>query len=56
MPRRKLERIYTSALTLAAPELLSQMGMGMGMGMGEENATADAPEAVAGVDLETVAV
>lgn len=54
MPRRKLERIYTSALTLAAPELLSQMGMGMGMG--EENATADAPEAVAGVDLETVAV
>ena len=53
MPRRKLERIYTSALTLAAPELLSQMGMGMGMG--EENATADAPEAVAGVDLETVA-
>ena len=54
MLRRKLERIYTSALTLAAPELLSQMGMGMGMG--EENATADAPEAVAGVDLETVAV
>jgi len=54
VPRRKLERIYTSALTLAAPELLSQMGMGMGMG--EENATADAPEAVAGVDLETVAV
>ena len=54
MPRRKLERIYTSALTLAAPELLSKMGMGMGMG--DQNATADAPEAVAGVDLETVAV
>lgn len=48
-PRRKLERIFSSALTLATPEFLSTMGMG-----GEEGAAGPTPGGK--IDFDTVSL